>query len=246
MAPNGTLEDKVESLIECKRALTLENKILRDQLDILKKGLFGRKSERIDSGQMDFLKSEETQDVAPPEAPEAKPKKKPGHGSAKFAANIPRDVTKVDLAEADKICPCCGKAMKLIGEEVTERGHLVPARVIVKRYVRPKYACPDGHTIKTAPLPDGVIDDGKYEASVYAHIATAKYSDHLPLNRLEGIFKRHGFHLAKQSMWYMLVRVDELVAQPVLKQMRTELLAEPVLHADETPVTMRLEDGKGS
>jgi transposase len=52
--------------------------------------------------------------------------------------------------------------------------------------------------------------------------------------------------LAKQSMWDMLVRVDELVAQPVLTQMRSELLEEEVLHADETPVTMRQEDGKGT
>ena len=47
-------------------------------------------------------------------------------------------------------------------------------------------------------------------------------------------------------MWDMLVRVDELVAQPILKQMRTEVLQHLILHADETPVTVRLEDGKGS
>ena len=32
----------------------------------------------------------------------------------------------------------------------------------------------------------------------------------------------------------------------VLAHIREELLAEDVLHADETPVTMRLEDGKGT
>jgi len=47
-------------------------------------------------------------------------------------------------------------------------------------------------------------------------------------------------------MWDMLVRVDELVAQPVLKQMRRELLEEDVLHSDETPVTLRLESQKKS
>ena len=129
---------------------------------------------------------------------------------------------------------------------MTERGHCVPAKVVVRRYVRPKSACPDGHGVRPAKLPDGVIDAGKYEASVYAHVATAKYADHLPLHRLEGIFKRYGVHLPKQSMWDMLVRIDALVAQPVLEQMRTELLEEDVLHADETPVTMRLEDQKGT
>ena len=47
-------------------------------------------------------------------------------------------------------------------------------------------------------------------------------------------------------MWDMLVRIDEIIAQPVLKQMKKELLEEPFLHADETSVTIRLEDQKGS
>jgi len=240
-------KSSVEQLAEQNTALTIENKILREENALLKQGLFGRKTERLDAGQLGFFETgaqPETADASV--APAPKPKKKPGHGRAPFSPNLPREVIELDVAEADRVCDCCGKPLKRIGEEVTERGHCVPARIVVKRYVRPKYACPEGHGVKTASLPDGVIDGGKYEASVYAHVATSKYADHLPLHRLEGIFKRFGVHLPKQSMWDMLVRVDELVAQPVLKQMRSELLEEPVLHADETPVTMRLEDGKGT
>ncbi len=66
-----------------------------------------------------------------------------------------------------------------IGEDVTERSHLIPARIEVNRYVRKKYAW----------------------------LATTKYGDHVPLNRMEGILKRQGVHLAKQTMWDMLVRL---------------------------------------
>ena len=152
----------------------------------------------------------------------------------------------LDVPETERACPDCGKAMRAIGEDITERGHVVPAQIVVRRYVRKKYGCPDGHAVKTAPAPEGVIDGAKYEASVYAHVATAKYADHLPLHRLEGIFKRHGVHLPKQTMWDMLVRIDELLAQPVLRQMHKEILEERVLHSDETPVAMRVEDGSGS
>jgi len=249
------LESKLEASEEQREVLEVrqdtlerENKILRDENALLKRGLFGRSSERLDSGQLDIFGT--TASVGPAPVPAAPPepaaKKKRGHGRAPFAPSLPREVIELDIAEADRACSSCGKALKLLGAEVTERGHIVPARLVVKRYVRPKYACPDGHEVKTARLPDGVIDGGKYEASVYAHVATAKYADHLPLHRLEGIFKRFGVQLAKQSMWDMLVRVDELVAQPVLTQMRTELLEEAVLHADETPVTMRNEDGQGT
>jgi len=238
----------LESLAAQNDALERELKILRDENALLKRGLFGRRSERLEPGQLDIFGDYAVEPLVeiPAAPPKPAPKNKRGHGRAPFTASIPREVIKLDIAKAHRECSCCGKALQLIGEEVTERGHMVPARLVVKRYVRPKYACPDGHEVKTASLPDGVIDGGKYEASVYAHIATAKYADHLPLHRLEGIFKRYGVQLAKQSMWDMLVRVDELVAQPVLTQMRTELLEEDVLHADETPVTMRDEDGKGS
>ena len=241
-------EEQRELLEARHESLEREVKILRDENALLKRGLFGRSSERLEPGQLDIFDT--TAPSEPVESPAAATppaaKKKRGHGRAPFAPNLPREVIELDVAERDRVCDCCGKALQRIGEEVTERGHMVPARVVVKRYVRPKYACPDGHEVKTATLPDGVIDGGKYEASVYAHVATAKYADHLPLHRLEGIFKRFGVQLAKQSMWDMLVRVDELVAQPVLVQMRSELLEEEVLHADETPVTMRHEDGKGT
>ena len=247
MATTKDKEPTIAQLIEVDEALTKELKILREENAILKRGMFGRRSERLEPGQLGFFDEAEVANhnaLAEPAA--MKPKKKAGHGRPPFSPNLPREVIDIDVAESERICDCCGKAMKRIGEEVTERGHCIPAKVVVKRYVRVKYACPDGHGVKTAPLPDGVIDGGKYEASVYAHIATAKYMDHLPLHRLEGIFKRRGAEIPKQSMWDMLVRTDELVAQPVLKQMRAELLEENVLHADETPVTMRLEGGKGT
>jgi transposase len=235
-------------------ALERENKILREENAILKQGLFGRRTERIDSSQLDlYLKGASPELTVPknptPAGTEAAAQHTAtsrGHGRAQFPEHLPRETVQLDIPEAERTCPDCGKAMRAIGEDVTERGHVVPARIVVRRYVRKKYACPDGHAVKTAPAPEGVIDGAKYEASVYAHVATAKYADHLPLHRLEGIFKRHGVHLAKQTMWDMLVKVDELLAQPILRQIHKELLEEDALHSDETPVTMRLEDGRGS
>ena len=231
-------------------ALERENKILRDELALLKQGLFGRRSERIEPGQLDlYLAGASAQLPEPPPAVVESSRSAAsarGHGRARFPEHLPREVIELDVPESERVCPECSQAMRSIGEDITERGHMVPARIVVRRYVRRKYACPAGHGVKTAPAPEGVIDGAKYEASVYAHVVTAKYADHLPLHRLEGIFKRHGVELAKQTMWDMLVAVDELLAQPILRQIHWELLAEPVLHSDETPVTLRVEDGGGS
>lgn len=226
-------------------ALEREAKILREENALLKRLRFGRSSERIEPGQLSFFEGQPAPPLEPQPAPAPKPKQAAGHGRAAFPKHLARTVIALELDEAERTCSC-GEVMAPIGVEVTERGRFVPAKLEVDRFERTKYACRHGHGVKTAELPDGVIDGGKYDASVYAHIAVAKYQDHLPLNRLESVFKRYGFKLPKQTMWDMLVRVDELVAQPVLAEMRRQLLAEDVLHADETSVALRLEDGQGS
>lgn len=238
---------QLDQLAERNVALERENKILREEIALLKRGRFGRSSERLDPGQLALFLGEQTSaEPAPRVEVPAHERKKGGHGRGSFPDHLPRNVIELDVPEDERTCSCCGKPMVAIGEDVSERGHITPARMSVNRYVRKKYACPDGHGVITAPAPDGVVEGTKYEASVYAHVVTAKYCDHVPLNRLSGIFKRQGLNLPKQTIWDMLSRMDDLVAQPVLKQMHRELLEESVLLADETPVKLRVEDGKGS
>lgn len=226
---------------------------LRAQLARMQRHIFGRRRESIDPNQLLLFESGkaalellEREAKAAKLAPPVPELKKKGHGRKPFADHLPREEIGVDLPEAERCCPDCGEAMKFIGNEVSERGHFIPAKIVVNRYVRGKYACPRGHTVKCAPMPQGVIDKGKYEASVYAHVVTSKYSDHLPLNRLQGIFRRHGAEISKQSMWDMLVRFDELAAQPVLKEMHRQILQEGALQADETTIKVRNEQGRGT
>lgn len=226
---------------------------LRAQLARMQRHIFGRRRESIDPKQLLLFESgmaaldqlEREAQAVKPTPPAPKPKTK-GHGRKPFADHLPREEIKLDLPEAERGCPDCGETMKFIGNEVSERGHLIPAKLVVRRYVRGKYACPSGHTLKCAPMPSGVIDKGKYEASVYAHVVTSKYSDHQPLNRLQGILRRHGAEVSKQSMWDLLVRFDELAAQPVLKEMRRQILQEGALQADETTIKVRREQGRGT
>ena len=227
---------------------------LREQLAYLRKQLFGRRREKIDPNQLrlfeqslELLEKLEGESNKSTEFSEKRKRgKKKGHGRELFAADLPRDTVVLDVPEKERDCPCCGEQMHSIGTSVTERGHVIPARMIVKRYERHKYACALGHAMKVAALPDGVVEKGKYEASVYAFVATSKYADHIPLNRLQGILKRGGIHLPKQTMWDLMVRLDELVAQPVLKEMHRQLLTEQALQADETTIRVQQEGQKGT
>src|SRR5438046_1710356 len=140
-------------------ALERENKILREELATLKLGLFGRRTERLDPGQLNLYMNGATAESAlaqdPPTVSQAPAtqhaKTDRGHGRARFAEHLPREVIELDLPETERVCPNCGKPLRAIGEDVTERGHVVPAQIVVRRYVRKKYACPDGHAVRTAP-----------------------------------------------------------------------------------------------
>ena len=60
-------------------ALSRENKILRDELAILKKHLFGRKTERLDPGQLSLFLSDVAQEPdkeSPQELPKPEKEKK--------------------------------------------------------------------------------------------------------------------------------------------------------------------------
>lgn len=241
----------VELLEERANALERENKILREELALLKQHLFGRRSERMEPGQAGLFGlgdlSEAAADAAQSqERPRPRTSKPKGHGRKSFPEHLPRETVTLTVPDDKRICPDCGQPMRSIGHDVTERGHFVPAHFVVRRYEREKVACPGGHAVVTAQAPEGVAPRAKYEASAYAHVVSSKYLDHIPLNRLEGILKRQGTELAKQTMWDMLDTVDALMAQPVLEYGRLELLREGVLQSDESPSRMRLEDGRGS
>ena len=245
------VQEMLDKLEERNTALVLENKLLREQLALLRQHMFGRRTERIVSGQLGLFWNEGIEEAADPAAatlssPTKHTSKPKGHGRAAFPANMPRERIVCSVPEEERSCPDCGKQMQQIGTDVTERGHFVPAHFVVRSFEREKLACPAGHTVVTAKAPEPLVRRCKYEPSAYAHVAVSKYQDHLPLHRLQGILKRQGAELSKQTMWDMLLTVDELVAQPILEAMREELLESEVLQSDESPVRMRLEDGKGS
>ena len=244
---NDELVAKLATSEQRADALERELKILRDVVANLEHGLFGKKSERIDPAQLALFARGEQPAPEPEQVKVEEHKRKTkGHGRSGFPEHLPRQIVELDLDDADKCCPDCKEVLRPIGEDTCERGHFVPARIVVMRYLKKKYACPNGHCVKTPDTPPSLIDRCKYEPSVYAHLVASKYQDHLPLNRLEGIFKRHGMKIPKQTMWEMLSRVDEVCATPILEQMRKELLEEPVIQGDDTPVPVRLEDGKGA
>lgn len=71
-----------------------------------------------------------------------------------------------------------------------------------------------------------------------AHIAVSKFADHLPLHRLEGIFKREGAKIARSTMCDWLAATAAIL-QPLYERMKDRVTASRVIWTDDTPVNLQ-------
>jgi hypothetical protein len=86
--------------------------------------------------------------------------------------------------------------------QLAEEIDIVPARLIRRRTVRPKYACPCGEAgVAVAALPPRLIPQSKLGLGLAVFIVLARFDDHLSYYRLEQQFReRHGVEIPRQQM----------------------------------------------
>lgn len=175
--------------------------------------------------------------------------------------SLPRVEKVIDLAKGQKSCPYSGQPLSKIGEERSEKLEIKPAKVFVTEYVRPKYAacrCEKCGATRDSALLEGkeaepqikiadpepqAIPKSMASASLLSYIATAKFSDALPLYRLEAILKRAGITIPRATLANWMIKCGALV-QPLLNLMHEELLSLPILQCDETRVLVLKSSGK--
>ncbi len=97
-----------------------------------------------------------------------------------------------------------------------------------------------------APLAARIIDKSLVSDRVIIDTLVKKYADHRPLYRQSSILKRDtGIEISRATMCGWIMRVGELLI-PVAGAMRRELLAAGDIQADETPVDVQTQDGRGT
>jgi transposase len=230
---------------------------LEERIRFFQKQLFGRRSEKrpqesqgrqlelFNEAEVLTEKPAEAETLVVPEHTRRRPKRKP------LPENLPRVEVIHDLDEGEKVC-ACGGDLSRIGEEVSEKLDIVPAKIQVIRHIRYKYACKhcegvesEGPTVKTAPPPAEIIPKGMATAGLVAHIAVAKYADALPLYRQEKIFARHGIELTRSTMAGWMVKAADR-CEPLMRLLRRELVSGPLVNVDETPVQVLDEPGRAN
>ncbi len=162
-------------------------------------------------------------------------------GRIALPPELPRVEIVHELPDDARHCHDDGTALKVIGEEVSEELHVVPARIEVIRHVRHKYACPTCEEgVNTAPAPAKLLPKSNASATLLAYIATAKYQDALPLYRQSQIFARHGAEIPRNTLARWMVQAGERIT-PLIDTLRHHLLNAPLIHMDETTLQVNQE-----
>ena len=154
-----------------------------------------------------------------------------------------------DLPEQEKRCPCCGEMRQRIGSETSWQIEYVPGRFERLEHVRFKYACQhceqnaENPNIELAGRPSQPIDKGLAGPGLLAYVVTSKFSDYLPLYRLESIFERNGFEINRATLGIWCRDVAE-ITRPLYNLMIRRLLQSHVVCTDDTVMPM-LAPGNG-
>ena len=204
--------------------------------------LYGKKSERVTDATP--VPAETPSPL--PDQPHERPARRRGHGRRPLPDHLPRERVEYDLAEAEKACPCCGKARERIGAETSEQLDYRPASLFVVERVRYTYACPACSraadpaddpvpTITTAPLPPRPIDKRLPGPGLLAHVVVSKFADHLPLYRQAGILARHGVEVSRSTLGGWVAAAADLL-KPLVDRMAELVRQSRVIQTDDTPV----------
>lgn len=234
---------------------------LEAKIWLLERRTYGRSSEKyVDPNQVDLFNEAEVTAAEPP-ANDAKTddddddvtdvaghQRKKRRGQIEIPADMPRQVETHELAPDDRRCSCCNEPMAEIGEDVSEKVHVIPAKVVAKKDVYKKYACQNkgcDEAPKQAPREPTVIPKIKATAETLAFIAVQKYLFSCPLYRMEYLFQGAGVALSRYVMSLWMIKLAE-VLKPLYQRLEQRLLAGDYLHMDETTLQVLREEGRSA
>jgi transposase len=257
-ASNAALLTQIAAFGLERTQLETTIRLLKSERERLLRRLFTPRSEKLDPAQAELFRAEllteAEAELAAEQAEKAaarladdeerKAPRKSG-GRRRPPGNLRRERREHTLPESQRMCPCCAAAMEPFGEDVTEQIEYVPASLFVIEHARIKYACRCCEQgVRIAPLPAQPIEKGLAGPGLLAHVALSKYGHHLPLYRLEQIFAEQGYPISRKTMCDWVTATAALL-DPVVREQKRLLLAEPLLQADETPVPYQDPSRKG-
>lgn len=163
-------------------------------------------------------------------------------GKKPLADELPRKDIIHDIADEDKHCGC-GKDLVKIGEDVSERLHIEPAKIYVERHIYPKYACrncegsgdEDKPVFRQSPAIKNIIQKSIASPSLLSFVFINKYCNYMPYYRQSAAFERRLISISRADMSNWQNQVYEKL-KPLEKLLIEHIKTGNVMHMDETTV----------
>jgi transposase len=252
----GAMEQQLAVTEQRLQYSELKVQVLEEQLRRERIDKYGRSSEKLSNEQLELLELEpgvsneevaaEAQREALPQPSTSQPRKQ-HPGRQRLPEGLPRVEWVIPCSPEQSVCRGCGKATVVIGHEESEQLDVEPAKYFVLVTKREKRACKkcEEQGVMAAPLPARIIEKGLVSDRVVIDTIVSKYVDHCPLYRQSAILKREAdLDLSRATLDGWVMRVGELL-RPVVGVMRRELVAGSYIQADETPIAVQTQDGRG-
>jgi transposase len=201
------------------------NLVMHEQLNSMRKELFGASSERY---------KKPTNKPETPKAPPAPKIKKP---SERYP-NIPIREVIIEMTTLPT-CESCGSEMlKTSMTEDTEQLTVIPKKYEIILQKQVKYRCNCQACIVTSVAPPRIIPGSSYSDEMILDVALTKYCDLIPMERYAAMASRGGLiDLPPNSLIELTHQLAEFL-KPAYFKIKNEILESRVLHADETPHKM--------
>jgi transposase len=258
LAHTTELQTERKHLLLLKDGLEAQLREVLAELAELKRQLFGEKSEKLtpeQEAQITELAADlqEQAQREPPTSDEVledeteadTPRKRTRRRRHPLPEQLERQTV---VVEPEGLAPCshCGQIPDCIGQETTEELDFVPARLVVRRTVRRKYACRCGcGGVHIAPVPPRLVPQSKLGPALAVHILLARFDDHVAYYTLERIFReRHQVVVPRQQMVQWVAQIAFLL-QPLVRRMFERMKQGGYLQIDETPVKVMDPEVKG-
>lgn len=240
-----------EELLEIVKKQEAQINEMQFQLDQMKRLLFGAKRERFipnqDENQL-TLPFEIQEEEAPEKEQEvityvrSKTKRENHPGRLALPSHLPVEEIVIEPKEDTA-------GMKCIGREVTDQLELIPAKLFIKRYIRPRYIrqvddAGLNHEGVIAALPTFPIEKGIAGPGLLAQIMVDKFVDHLPIYRQIERFKREGVNIPSSTLNGWQESVCDLL-EPLYDVLKHRVLSQGYLQVDETPIQVLDKTKKG-
>jgi len=235
--------------------LLQDHQRLVEQNQLLRKELFGRKSEKQehDPNQQTMLEEllaqvEPTSAAASPDdyvtvKPHQRRRKHPGRNA--IPQDLPREQHVIEPPQAEKTCECCGRAKVVFDTAKRVVIEREPARYVAHEYIRPKYTCPhcrNGVTVAQPPLVSP-IPKGLAGLSLLLFVVLSKYRYHLPLYRVQRqIYHESRIWCTRSTMVGWIAQMHTPLER-VYQCMCAEVSSGMYLHGDESLVRLCPEGG---